>query len=56
VRRHRCRSGPPQGYCNEFSYPFDRRGEQLQMFDGTLKSLLHGEVLPYKKLTAKVSV
>jgi transposase-like protein len=38
-------------YCNEFSYRFNRRGEQLQMFDGTLKNLLHGEVLPYKKLT-----
>jgi hypothetical protein len=39
-------------YCNEFSYRFNRRGEQLQMFDGTLTNLLRGEVLPYKKLTA----
>jgi transposase-like protein len=43
-------------YCNEFSYRFNRRGEQLAMFDATLKNLTRGEVLPYKKLTAsKVS-
>ncbi|MGB8323943.1 MAG: IS1595 family transposase [Candidatus Acidiferrum sp.] len=42
-------------YCNEFSYRFNRRGEQLQMFDATLKNLTRGEVLPYKKLTSKVS-
>jgi transposase-like protein len=40
-------------YCNEFSYRFNRRGEQLQMFDATLKNLTRGEVLPYKKLTEK---
>ncbi len=40
-------------YCNEFSYRFNRRGMQLQMFDATLKNLTRGEVLPYKKLTAK---
>jgi transposase-like protein len=40
-------------YCNEFSYRFNRRGEQLAMFDATLKNLTRGEVLPYKKLTAK---
>ncbi len=39
-------------YCNEFSYRFNRRGEQLQMFDATLKRMTHGEALPYKKLTA----
>jgi transposase-like protein len=39
-------------YCNEFSYRFNRRGEQLQMFDSTLKRLTRGEALPYKKLTA----
>jgi transposase-like protein len=39
-------------YCNEFSYRFNRRGEQLAMFDGTLKNLVRGKVLPYKKLTA----
>jgi transposase-like protein len=45
-----------QRYCDEFSYRFNRRGMQLQMFDSTLKNLTRGEVLPYKKLTAsKVS-
>lgn len=45
-----------QRYCDEFSYRFNRRGMQLQMFDATLKNLTRGEVLPYKKLTAsKVS-
>jgi hypothetical protein len=39
-------------YCNEFSYRFNRRAEQLQMFDGTLKNLVNGKALPYKKLTA----
>jgi transposase-like protein len=37
-------------YCNEFSYRFNRRGEQLAMFDTTLKNLTRGEVLSYKKL------
>jgi transposase-like protein len=41
-------------YCNEFSYRFNRRGEQLAMFDETLKHLTRGEVLPYKKLTSPV--
>jgi ISXO2-like transposase domain len=40
-------------YCNEFSYRFNRRGEQLAMFDATLKNLTRGEALPYNKLTAK---
>ncbi len=39
-------------YCNEFSYRFNRRGEQLAMFDSTLKNLTRGEALPYKRLTA----
>jgi hypothetical protein len=39
-------------YCDEFSYRFNRRGEQLQMFDGTLKNLVCGEVLPCKKLVS----
>jgi transposase-like protein len=39
-------------YCNEFSYRFNRRDEQLAMFGETLKNLLHGEALPYKRLTA----
>jgi transposase-like protein len=42
-------------YCDEFSYRFNRRGEQLQMFGATLKNLLRGESLPYKKLTSQVS-
>jgi hypothetical protein len=40
-------------YCNEFSYRFNRRGEQLAMFDATLKNLTHGQALRYNKLTAK---
>jgi transposase-like protein len=39
-------------YCNEFSYRFNRRGEQLQMFAGTLKNLLNRQALPYTKLIA----
>jgi transposase-like protein len=42
-------------YCNEFSYRFNRRESQLEMFGMTVKNLVRGEVLPYKKLTAKVS-
>jgi transposase-like protein len=42
-------------YCNEFSYRFNRRESQLEMFGMTVKNLVCGEVLPYKKLTAKVS-
>src|SRR5262249_59331080 len=42
-------------YCNEFSYRFNRRGEQLQMFDVTLKNLARGKALPYSKLTSPVS-
>jgi len=34
-------------YCNEFSYRFNRRGIQLEMFDSTLKNLTRGEVLSY---------
>ncbi len=40
-------------YCNEFSYRFNRREEQLQMFGMTVKNLVNGEVLSYKKLAAK---
>ncbi len=42
-------------YCDEFSYRFNRREQQLQMFDSTLKNLTHGAVLPYSKLTSPVS-
>jgi transposase-like protein len=39
-------------YCNEFSYRFNRREEQLQMFGMTVKNLVTGKALPYKNLTA----
>lgn len=39
-------------YCNEFSYRFNRREEQLEMFDVTLKNLANGKTLPYKALTS----
>lgn len=38
-------------YCNEFSYRFNRREEQEEMFAETLKGLLDEKALPYKKLT-----
>ena len=41
-------------YCNEFSYRFNRRDEQLQMFDGKLKSILDEKAGPCKKLTVSV--
>jgi transposase-like protein len=41
-------------YCNEFSYRFNRRESQKQMFEETMKGLLDGQALPYKKLTSKV--
>lgn len=43
-------------YCNEFSYRFNRRGIQLQMFDVTLNNLTRGKALPYKNLTAPVDL
>lgn len=42
-----------QRYCDEFSYRFNRRGMQLKMFDSTLRNLTRGQVLTYKRLTAK---
>lgn len=39
-------------YCNEFSYRFNRRGQQLHMFDGTLKNLVFGKALTYQELTS----
>lgn len=39
-------------YCNEFSYRFNRRHDQPNLFAETTKNLLRGEKLPYKKLTA----
>ena len=43
-------------YCNEFSYRFNRRDSQLQMFAGTVKNLVNGKVLSYEKLTANTPV
>ena len=42
-------------YCDEFSYRFNRRGEQVAMFSETLKHLTRGKALPYAKLTSPVS-
>jgi len=39
-------------YCNEFSYRFNRRGEQLAMFDATLKNLTRNSALRYKVLVS----
>lgn len=43
-------------YCNEFSYRFNRRGAQLEMFRGTVRALARGKNLPYAKLTASEEV
>jgi len=39
-------------YCSEFSYRFNRRALQPQMFEQTVKGLLNGKPLNYKALTA----
>src|SRR5437660_916379 len=39
-------------YCNEFSYRFNRRDQQAQMFEATIKGLLKAKPLPYKNLIA----
>ena len=39
-------------YCEEFSYRFNRRGIQGQLFDETLRNIVRGKALPYKTLTA----
>jgi hypothetical protein len=39
-------------YCEEFSYRFNRRGQQLEMFDETVKHLTRGKALTYGKLTS----
>jgi hypothetical protein len=39
-------------YCDEFSFRFNRRDEQKQMFDSTLKNIVNEKALPYAKLTA----
>lgn len=43
-------------YCNEFSYRFNRRKEQENLFAETTKNLVYGKRLPYKKLTASAEV
>jgi transposase-like protein len=43
-------------YCNEFSYRFNRRESQAQMFAETVKGLLNGKPLQYKVLTASEKV
>lgn len=40
-------------YCEEFSYRFNRREEQAEMFDSTLKGLIKGNALRFKTLTCK---
>ncbi len=39
-------------YCDEFSYRFNRRDSQSQMFNVTLKGLLHETPLPFTTLTS----
>lgn len=39
-------------YCDEFSYRFNRRKGQEQLFEQTAKRLANGKGLPYKMLTA----
>jgi transposase-like protein len=43
-------------YCNEFSYRFNRRESQAEMFEETVKGLLNGKPLQYKTLTASEKV
>jgi hypothetical protein len=39
-------------YCDEFSYRFNRRQQQPELFAQTTKALLNGERLTYEALTA----
>jgi hypothetical protein len=39
-------------YCNEFSYRFNRRGDQAGLFDATVKGLVYGKALRFKSLIA----
>jgi hypothetical protein len=43
-------------YCDEFSYRFNRRGNQEQLFADTTKNLLYGQKLTYNGLTADSEV
>lgn len=42
-------------YCNEFSYRFNRRGNQAGLFDATIKGLVRGKALRFKSLIASES-
>jgi len=39
-------------YCDEFSFRFNRRAQQQQLFADTIKNLLNCKTLSYEKLTA----
>jgi hypothetical protein len=39
-------------YCNEFSYRFNRRAEQAELFDSTMNVLVNGKALRFKTLIA----
>ena len=39
-------------YCDEFSYRFNRRDEQQNLFDATVKGLVRGKALRFKSLIA----
>jgi hypothetical protein len=41
-------------YCEEFSFRFNRRESQKQLFDATLKGLVKESNLPFKTLIAPV--
>ena len=41
-------------YCEEFSFRFNRRDSQKQLFDATLKGLVKETALPFKTLIASV--
>lgn len=40
-------------YCDEFSYRFNRREEQPFLFGDTLRNLLSGRALPYRRLVGR---
>jgi transposase-like protein len=39
-------------YCQEFSFRFNRRGNQAGLFDATVKELVRGKALRFKTLIA----
>jgi len=40
-------------YCNEFSYRFNRREDQANLFNSTVKGLVNGKALRFKSLIEK---